>query len=222
MHGNNSPEKLSTQSVRRLPYYLKVLKDLQVQDVQFVSAKYIADLLGFYEVQVRKDLASVSSRPGKPRIGFNVEQLKNDIEFFLGYDHADIAALIGAGHLGQALLSYNGFADYGLEIAAAFDSDNEKTGKKIHGFEIYPMESLADICREKKILIGIITTPAHNAQNAADLLVEAGIKAIWNFAHVKLRVPENVIVQNEDMAVSFALLSNKLAQALRNTQQNKA
>ena len=206
---------LSVQGIKRLPYYLKYLKELQQSGVEYVPAGEIAESLNIYEVQVRKDLAAVSSQPGKPRVGFSVDSLIADIEHFLGYDCAHTAALVGVGHLGKALLSYGGFADYGLDIAAAFDTDPTLSGQCIHGCEVFPMKRLGEICRQKKLLIGIITTPADQAQEVCDALVKAGIRAIWNFAHVHLHVPKDVMVQNEDMAVSFALLSSKLAQTLR-------
>lgn len=209
------PRILSVQGVKRLPYYLKYLKDLDSEGISYVPAGAIASSLGFYEVQVRKDLAAVSSKPGKPRVGFSVRGLIGDIEHFLGYDSTNTAALVGVGHLGKALLSYGGFADYGLDIAAAFDADPALTGQQIHGRRVYSMEDLPRICREKHIPIGIITTPADHAQAVCDRLVVAGIRAVWNFAHVKLHVPDSVLVQNEDMAVSFALLSNRLAQSLQ-------
>lgn len=212
---DNELRVLSVQGVRRLPYYLKFLKEMQAKGTAFVPAISIADSLGIYEVQVRKDLAAVSSSPGKPRVGFSVDGLIADIEHFLGYDNANLAALVGAGNLGKALLSYGGFAEYGLDIAAAFDTDPALAGQCIHGCTVYPMERLAAVCREKNIPIGIITTPADQAQTACDKLVAAGIKAIWNFAHVRLHVPEGVLMQEENMAVSFAVLSNSLAQSLR-------
>lgn len=210
-----NPRVLSVQGVKRLPYYLKLLKELESQGTRYVPAASIAESLGVYEVQVRKDLAAVSSQPGKPRVGFSVEGLIADIEHFLGYDSANVAALVGVGHLGKALMSYGGFEDYGLDIAAAFDRDPALVGRKIHDCEVFPMERLAEVCAARKIPIGIITTPADQAQEVCDRLVSAGIKAVWNFAHVHLRVPAGVLVQNEDMAVSFALLSNQLAQSLR-------
>ena len=206
---------LSVQGIKRLPYYLKYLKELQAKGMEYVPAGAIAESLNVYEVQVRKDLAAVSSQPGKPRVGFSVDSLIADIEHFLGYDCAHTAALVGVGHLGKALMSYSGFADYGLDIAAAFDCDPALAGQCIHGCEVFPMEKLSDVCRQRKLLIGIITTPAPQAQGVCDALVHAGVRAVWNFAHVHLRVPGDVLVQNEDMAVSFALLSSKLAQTLR-------
>ena len=141
--------------------------------------------------------------------------LIEDIQHFLGYDNANVAVLVGAGHLGQALLSYGEFAHYGLKIAAAFDNNPDLQGSSIHGCPVYGMDMLPIVCQQNNIPIGIITTPAQYAQDVCDKLVAAGCKAIWNFAHVHLYVPEGTLVQNEDMAVSFALLSNRLAKTMR-------
>jgi len=205
---------LSEQSIKRLPYYLKYLKELEEKGNAYVPALILAEKLDVYEVQVRKDLAAVSTAPGKPRVGFCVHSLINDIEHFLGYDRLKTAVLVGAGHLGQALCSYGEFDHYGLKIAAAFDADPAKVGQSIHGKTIYPMSMLKSYCQENHIAIGIITTPADYAQDVCDSLVDAGVKGIWNFAHVHLAVPRTVLLQKEDMAISLALLSNRLVQAL--------
>ena len=202
---------LSIQGVKRLPYYLKYLKELQKNGVLHVPAAAIAESLDIYEVHVRKDLAAISRQPGKPRVGFTVNALIEDMEHFLGYDNPNTAVLVGAGHLGQALMSYSEFERYGLQIEAAFDVSPDLIGKSIHGIEVYPLDQLESICKEKNIEIGIITTPMEHAQGVCDKLVAGGVKAVWNFAHIYLHVPKNVVVQNEDMAVSFALLSNHLA-----------
>ena len=202
---------LSIQGVKRLPYYLKYLKELQKNGVLHVPAAAIAESLDIYEVQVRKDLAAISRQPGKPRVGFTVNALIEDMEHFLCYDNPNTAVLVGAGHLGQALMSYSEFERYGLQIVAAFDVSPDLIGKSIHGIEVYPLDQLESICKEKNIEIGIITTPMEHAQGVCDKLVAGGVKAVWNFAHIYLHVPKNVVVQNEDMAVSFALLSNHLA-----------
>ena len=202
---------LSIQGVKRLPYYLKYLKELQKNGVLHVPAAAIAESLDIYEVQVRMDLAAISRQPGKPRVGFTVNALIEDMEHFLGYDNPNTAVLVGAGHLGQALMSYSEFERYGLQIEAAFDVSPDLIGKSIHGIEVYPLDQLESICKEKNIEIGIITTPMEHAQGVCDKLVAGGVKAVWNFAHIYLHVPKNVVVQNEDMAVSFALLSNHLA-----------
>ena len=204
-------KEISKATVKRLPIYLSYLKNLPENAPAHISATALAGALGMGEVQVRKDLAAISRQPGKPRVGFTVNALIEDMEHFLGYDNPNTAVLVGAGHLGQALMSYSEFERYGLQIEAAFDVSPDLIGKSIHGIEVYPLDQLESICKEKNIEIGIITTPMEHAQGVCDKLVAGGVKAVWNFAHIYLHVPKNVVVQNEDMAVSFALLSNHLA-----------
>ncbi|MBR5230709.1 MAG: redox-sensing transcriptional repressor Rex [Clostridia bacterium] len=206
---------LSIQGIKRLPYYLKFLKELKVNGVAYVPASAIADSLNIYEVQVRKDLAAISRQPGKPRVGFTVNALIEDIEHFLGYDNPNSAVLVGAGHLGQALMNYSELENHGLNIAAVFDVSPDLIGKSIRGVQVYALEELVNICRERNIEVGIITTPVGCAQEVCDKLVEGGVKAIWNFAHIYLHVPSRILVQNEDMAVSYALLSNHLANPMQ-------
>ena len=196
--------KLSTGLLRRLPLYLRYLQSLDYSIVN-ISATTIATALKLGEVQVRKDLAMVSDG-GRPKVGYLRESLIYDIEQFLGYDNTTDAVLIGAGKLGQALMGYKGFDEYGLNILAAFDA-NPKREKTDEGKPIYPVSQLAEFCREHKVLMGIITVPAEHAQTVADQLIAGGIKAIWNFAPTHLEVPSNILVQYENMATSLAVLS---------------
>lgn len=146
---------------------------------------------------------------GRPKIGYLRESLIEDIEQFLGYDNTTDAVLIGAGKLGQALLGYSGFAAYGLNILAAFDA-NPATDATDDGKPIYHISQLDSFCRANKILMGIITVPAQHAQAVCDQLIACGIKAVWNFAATHLEVPEHILVQNENMATSLAVLSMHL------------
>jgi len=130
-------------------------------------------------VQVRKDLACVSKK-GRPKLGYVAEELIRDIESFLGYDSLNDAIIVGAGRLGGALLSYEGFKEYGLNIVAAFDVDESKIGTEICGRKIFPLDKMKELCRRMKIRIGIITVPADSAQKVCDMLVDSGIYAIWN------------------------------------------
>ena len=202
---------ISLATVQRLPLYLDYLKTIAGKN-EYVSATAVAMALGFGEVQVRKDLASVCSS-GKPKIGYNVEELAAQIENYLGYNNTNNAIIIGAGKLGRALLGYEGFSRYGLNIVAAFDVDQKLIGTKESGRPIYGKDMLADFCMKEQVHIGIITVPAVFAQGAADALVKAGIQAIWNFAPTHLDLPENIILKNENMASSLAILSTTLARA---------
>ena len=196
---------ISKSVLKRLPGYLAYLKNMPENAPAHISATALANALGMGEVQVRKDLAMVSDG-GRPKIGYLRESLIDDIEQFLGYDNTTDAVLIGAGKLGQALMAYKGFDEYGLNILAAFDAAPTKE-KTDEGKPIYPIEKLTQFCRTHKVLMGIITVPAEGAQGVADQLIAGGIKAIWNFAPTHLDVPANILVQNENMATSLAVLS---------------
>ena len=201
-------KEISKSVLKRLPIYLGYLKSLPKGTATYISATALANALGMGEVQVRKDLAQVSDG-GRPKIGYLRESLIEDINQFLGYDNTTDAVLVGAGKLGQALLGYSGFDDYGLNILAAFDM-SIKTPKMVDGKPLLPMDELKDYCHDNKILMGIITVPAAGAQQVCDRMIDSGIKAIWNFAPVHLDVPEHILVQNENMATSLAVLSMHL------------
>lgn len=204
---------ISKKTLSRLPLYLGYLKEQKRFGQKTISATMIADGLGLNQVQVRKDLAQISCG-GKPRIGYMIDELETDIERFLGYNNVNSAVIVGAGNLGKALMSYVGFKQYGLDIAAAFDADGTLTNSEFNGIPIFPVEKLPDIAKRLKIHIGIITVPAPHAQKVCDMLVDAGVLAVWNFAPTVLKVPEGILVQNENMASSLALLCNHLSQRL--------
>lgn len=210
-------QSVSKQTLERLPLYLNYLKSLPKDEVPNISATVIAEKLGLNDVQVRKDLAMISSG-GRPKIGYITADLTADIERFLGYGNADRAVIIGAGHLGQALLCYQGFLDYGLDVVAAFDTDKRIIGAEFGGKQVLPIEKLPELCRRMKIRMGIITVPASAAQLVCDQLIESGIMAVWNFAPVYLKVPKDVLVQNENMAYSLAVLSKHLTQRMGEVQ----
>ncbi|HOQ36565.1 MAG TPA: redox-sensing transcriptional repressor Rex [Acetivibrio sp.] len=209
-----NPKSISKQTLMRLPSYLSYLKSLPEGDNEYVSATTVAMALGLNDVQVRKDLACVSKK-GRPKLGYVTEELIKDIESFLGYDDLNDAIIVGAGRLGGALMSYDGFKEYGLNIVAAFDVDESKVGTEICGKKVLPMDKMAELCERMKIRIGIITVPAHAAQMVCDMLVKSGIYAIWNFAPTHLKVPDNILVQQENMAASLAVLSVHLAEAIK-------
>ena len=198
--------KVSKKLLNRLPGYLNHLKMLP-PDAEYVSAPSIARALGLGEVQVRKDLAKVSST-GRRRTGRCRETLIRDIE-----DYLDLAAeagtiIVGTGKLGRALLDYEGFDEAGLNVVAGFDLAPPAVcdGAK----PIYPMAELESFCMRNDVSIGIIAVPADCAQDVCDLLVSCGVEAVWNFAPVRLRTPERVIVKNENLALSLTALRLQL------------
>lgn len=201
-------KEISKAVLKRLPVYLSYLRTLPEGTATYISATAIANALGMGEVQVRKDLAMVSDG-GRPKVGYLRERLMEDISQFLGYDNTTDAILIGAGKLGLALMGYKGFQDYGLNILAAFDQ-NPAMEKPDAKKPVYHISKLEGYCRSNKVLMGIITVPGECAQQVADLLIANGIKAIWNFATAHLDVPAGILVQNENMATSLAVLSMHL------------
>ena len=176
-----------------------------------ISATVIAKELHLGEVQVRKDLSMVSGA-GRPRIGYDTEMLISQLEDCLGYNQLTSAVLIGAGRLGRALLQYDGFRRYGVEILAAFDSNDRVLGLDSKT-EILPMNQFAAFCKEHHIELGIITVGEGSAQEVCNQLVANGIKAIWNFAPCKLQVPDDIMLQNENLALSLAHLRNRLSRS---------
>ena len=207
-------KEISRATLKRLPTYLSYLKALPEDASANISATALAAGLHMGEVQVRKDLALVSDG-GRPKIGYNREHLIADIENFLGYGNSNDAVLIGAGKLGRALLGYGGFAEYGLNIVAAFDANDTLIGTTNGGKPIMHLSRLGEVCQRYKIKIGIITVPAEYAQGVCDLLIENGILAIWNFAPKHLNVPDGILVQNENMAASLALLCKHLNERMQ-------
>lgn len=201
-------KEISKAVLKRLPGYLSYLRGIPENSSPYISATALANALGMGEVQVRKDLAMVSDG-GRPKIGYLRESLIEDISQFLGYDNTTEAILVGAGKLGQALLGYKGFEAYGLNILAGFDI-NPSVDKTEEGKPIFPIEQMESFCRTNKVLMGIITVPAEYAQEVCNQLIRCGIKAVWNFAAVHLEVPEKILVQNENMATSLAVLSMHL------------
>ena len=213
----NTPISISRQALQRMPYYLQTLWAARDSGAEIISAPTVAAQLGLNEVQVRKDFASVSNTAGKPKTGFQTNELITAIESCLGYDNTNEAVLVGAGSLGRALLSYRGFEEYGLSIVAAFDVDPNLIGGEISGKQVLSTDKLAGAIHKMNIHIGIITVPASQAQGVCDFLVESGVLAIWNFAPVHLTTPDGILVQNENMAASLAVLSKHLSEQLESS-----
>ncbi|PWM43187.1 MAG: redox-sensing transcriptional repressor Rex [Clostridiales bacterium] len=194
---------------RRLSLYLHYLKQLP-PEVTRISATTIASDLGLGEVLVRKELSQASAAAGRPKTGYVVASLIHALENFLGYNQLCRAVVAGAGKLGRALMGYDGFTDYGLYIAAAFDINEEIIGTQEAGRPILSMEDLPVFCRQQTVDIGIITVPGIAAQSVCDRLCENGVRAIWCFAPAALSAPEGVLIQYENMAASLAMLSSHL------------
>lgn len=204
---------LSQGTLQRLPQYLIMLKSEAHEGHTAVSADDIGQVVKVSPSQVRHDLSSCGANRA-PGESYDVKELMAQVEHALGYDDISNAVIVGAGQLGRALLSYTNYSEYGVDVIAAFDADESLVGREVGGRPILSIKRMSSLCRRMKVHIGIITVPAPHAQEVCDRLVEAGVRAIWNFAPTVLRVPEGILVQNENMASSLALLCNHLSQRL--------
>ena len=204
--------EISKATIARMPLYLHFLQEEASKGAKYISSTVRAQNISVSSVLVRKDLALVASEAGRPRMGFAINRLIVDIEKFLGYDNLSEAIIVGAGGLGRAMLGYEGFINNGLNIVAAFDINQAVIGKVIAGKNIMPLSKMQAFVMENNIRIGIITVPKEAAQDVLNQMVEAGIKAIWNFAPAPLRAPKDVVLKTEDLAASLAMLAGKMYQ----------
>lgn len=206
LNKNVTMSSASIPTIRRLPSYLYLIRKAKEDGVEIISGTVIANELDLEPIQVRKDLASTGII-GKPRVGYKVADLIKAIEKFLNWDKKHKAILIGAGNLGSALLGYKEFSRNGLNFLGAFDVDEKKIGTAIHDTKVYNVDELSDFVKKENIEIAVLTVRSGIAQEAADRIIEAGIKSIWNFTKVKLKVPKDVLLLKEDLSSSYAVLS---------------
>ncbi len=200
---------VSEPTLKRLPAYWHYLKELLSKGEVCISAPAISEELRFDPTQIVKDLA-VTGVKGKPKVGYNILELIHAIEKYLAFDKNNEAFLVGAGKLGQALLSYHAFQGFGLNIIAAFDVDENKVDTLYGDIQILHFDKLGDLAKRLGVGIGILTTPAEVAQASAEAMVKSGITAIWNLTPAKLRLPEGIIVQDTAMYSNVAVLLHKL------------
>ncbi len=193
---------ISNSAMKRLPIYLHYIKLISNDESKYISSTKIANDLKLGEVLVRKDLALICGK-GKPKIGYLKQELEECLNRILNTSKVNNAIIIGAGKLGQALQSFEGFKEIGFKIIASFDNDD----KKIDNIHSYHINHLKEFCKNNQISVGIITVNEENAQSICDLLIENNINKIWNFSAVQLTCPSNVKVKNENLAASLAVLS---------------
>ena len=211
---HNTSLVVQKSTLSRLPLYYSHIRKMQQQGDKYVSAAAVAQSLNLNPVLVRKDLSGVSSVEGKPRAGFEIDTLLKDLSEFLGYNKVDEAILVGVGSLGRLILTNTEFSSMGLDIAVGFDKDPDLVGLQIGSKYILPMEKMESYIKRTGVKIGIITVPADQAQSVCDQMVECGILAIWNFAFTLLNVPQGILVKNENLPSSLAVLSQQLAKKL--------
>ena len=200
--------KISESTVRRLSHYYRVLEEVAAEGQKMISSHLLAEREGITSAQVRKDLSYFGSF-GRRGLGYNVEHLRTEIRAILGLDRRWKVALVGAGHIGAALLAYRGFGDQGFDVVAVFDSNPERIGQKLGDLVVQDIAKLPEC---EGVEMGVIATPVRAAQEVADMLVGAGVRGILNFAPRKLRVPEGVTLRNVDMTMEFESLSFVLSQ----------
>lgn len=216
MNNNWTSEKLGERiaprpTIRRLTFYLRVLRRLRDEGQRVVTCTRLKDLLGFDSTQIRKDL-SVTGAQGKPKVGYKLDELVRAVERYLGWDSPKSAVMVGVGSLGRALLGYTRFHQMAhLEIVAAFDNSLEIVGTDVYNVTISNVNALRDFVRDNAITLGIITVPEKSAQAVADTLVAAGVEFLWNFAPCTLEVPAGVVIENVDMSISLAMLTTRMA-----------
>ena len=183
----------------RLKIYHSLLTQLQNEgNVKYISSDEIADMLRITPEQVRKDFSFLETN-GKPKVGYYIPELLAELDELFGTKDRDNIIIIGAGHLGQALANYKGFKNIGAQVVAIFDNDPAKIGQMVGELMILPLKDIPRVIRRFKVEIAVICVPESSAQEAADLLVGYGIKAIWNFSTKILDLPKDIIVQNEDI-----------------------
>jgi redox-sensing transcriptional repressor len=204
--GEDTPRQIPEATVARLPLYYRALLEAADQDVGTVSSERLAELAGVNAAKVRKDLSYLGSY-GTRGVGYEVEFLVDRITAELGLTADWPVAIVGLGNLGQALANYRGFGARGFRVLALVDADPSKVGERIGDLTIESIEELSAVVRDRGIKIGIIATPAAAAQDVADLLVQAGVSSILNFAPAVVTVPEKVSLRKVDLAIELQILS---------------
>jgi len=204
----------SIPALKRMPAYLRELKKLAAAGKLNATSPVLAQALRVDAISVRKDLEMVGAS-GMPGVGYKIDVLIDAIENFLGWKNASEAFLVGAGHLGTALLGYRGFAEYGLKIIAAFDKGPIPKDTLVHDVPLFDFAEFPHLAHRLQIRMGILCVPDEAAQEVAEKMVESGILAIWNFTGHTLHLPDDIIRQKVNLAGDFAVLSAKLARKLQ-------
>ncbi|WP_298594399.1 redox-sensing transcriptional repressor Rex [uncultured Mitsuokella sp.] len=197
---------ISKATIDRLPLYFRTLRMVQDEGLDIISSEELGRRLGITPEQIRKDLASFGQF-GKKGVGYYVNELKRNVGTILGLDNHWNIAVIGIGHLGAALANYQNFVSLGFNLVALFDQDPTVIGSTVNHVKVEDVRNLQKIVASRHIHIGIIAVPAAFAQEVADTLVKAGIKGIWNFAPIKMKVPETMHIVNEDLSIGLSSLS---------------
>ena len=202
-------DKVPEPTLRRLPWYLSNIKLMKEKGEQYVSSTQISKEINIDASKIAKDLSYVNIS-GRTRVGYNIDALIEVLESFLGFTNMHKAFLFGVGSLGGALLRDSGLQHFGLEIVAAFDVNPELVGKDLDGIPIFHSDDFEAKMKEYDVNIGVLTVPINIAQEITNKMVDGGIKAVWNFTPFRIRVPENIVVQNTSLYAHLAVMFNRL------------
>lgn len=211
---------ISQAVISRLPRYFRYLGELKDEGVERISSQELSEIMKVTASQIRQDFNNFGGF-GQQGYGYNVEYLYTEIGKILGLDKKHHLVLIGAGNLGQAIANYMNFERRGFLISGIFDVNTALIGKKVRDIEVRPMEELEDFIREHDIDIGVLTIPKNAAVDVANRLVKCGVKAMWNFAHVDLNVPKDVLVENVHLSDSLMKLSYNINRYETTKEQQK-
>lgn len=203
-------KEISQAVIGRLPRYLRYLGELKDEGIERISSQELSDIMQTTASQIRQDLNTFGGF-GQQGYGYNVSYLYDEIRKILGIDREHRLVIVGAGHLGQALVNYTNFERRGFMFRGIFDCDPGICGKVIRGIRVRHMEEMADFIRENDIDIAVLTIPKTSAVEVAKKLADCGIKGIWNFAHVDLPVPKQIQVENVHLSDSLMKLSYNLS-----------
>ena len=207
-------------TLRRLPWYLAYAQLVQHSGETFLSSTQIAKNIAVDASKVAKDLSYVQIS-GRTRVGYDVNELVEVLEKFLGFTKSHKAFLFGVGSLGGALMHDNGLNHFGLEIVTGFDVKYELAGTSINRIPIHHVDRFKELQKQTGINIGVLTVPVERAQETADMMIEGGIQAIWNFTPFRIRVPDNIIVQNTSIYAHLAVMFNRLNELSENEKNRK-
>ncbi|MDD4778173.1 MAG: redox-sensing transcriptional repressor Rex [Fermentimonas sp.] len=204
-HSNKIPEP----ALRRLPWYLSYVKLLKNQGEKYVSSTQIAKKIDVSASQIAKDLSFVEIS-GKTRVGYDIDELINVLDTFLGFKSVHKAVVFGVGSLGAALLSDSGLEQYGLKIIAGFDINKSVVNTKIHDIPVYHSDEFVKMNKQINAEIGVLTVPSGVAQEVSDYMISGGIKGVWNFTPFRIRVPSGIVLQNTSLYAHLAVMFNRL------------
>ncbi len=206
---SRSQDLLPEPTLRRLPWYLAYVSILHKDKVEYVSSTRIAEELAVDSSQIAKDLSFLNIK-GKTRIGYEVASLEEALREFLGFMQSHNAVIVGTGSLGGALMQDRGLERYGLNIVAGIDVSPELIGTSINGIEVYSPDDLREIVERLNVNIGIVTVPVESAQAVADMIMDAGIRSLWNFTPYRIRVRDGVVVTNTSIYSHLAVMYNRM------------